>query len=72
MYEEAGRDVSEGVSPDDLVLGESGVVEDGEDEDGEEHVVLSLVTSKLRSVGSGLAGERSGSGVNMRHLSPVS
>ena len=40
--EEAGRDVSEGVSPDDLVLGESVVVEDRQEEDREEHVCSPL------------------------------
>ena len=37
VYEEAGRDVSEGVQSDHVVLREAGVVEEGDEDDGEDH-----------------------------------
>ena len=67
VNEEAGGDVSEGVQPDHVVLGEAGLeVEDRDEEDGEDHhdygvtedVSPARVLSKLTSVASGPAGER--------------
>ena len=45
MYEEGGRDVSEGVSPHHVVLREGAVLQEGEDEDREDHAEVSAPLS---------------------------
>ena len=37
MHQKAGGDVSEGVQPHHVVLREAGLVEDGDEDEGEDH-----------------------------------